>query len=530
MQKKLFSLLIALAMVVSLIAPLGNVLNAQTDDGFIISEYIEGSSLNKAIELYNGTLSTLTLSNYKLALYSNGALFSTASVTLSGTLVPGDTYVIANSGADPAILAVADLINNSVINFNGDDAVALIRVADESYVDVFGQIGFDPGTYWGVSPNTTLDHTLVRKPNVVKGDSIGSDAFDPSIEWDFYPVNDFTHLGSHVMTTGSAPTLDWTGETGYESDGVEPSSGAPSTTFTYRVKYTDADNDAPLSGYPKVHILKSSVEISGSPFTMTEVDPLDTTYTDGKLYTYSTILSAGSDYTYYFEAKDANNASATGAPTSPQTGPTVSGDGVPPVIYGVKPYRMSVTYEVHPQISASYTDDDSGINASSAYLKVDNVDVTSEATVTSTGLTYTPPSDLAIGTHTVEVGVSDNAGNLKTLQWYFSIIEPLTTPNHYFGVPHVSSRSISIAAIFCSICGRSPRSVLTAAISSTTSIPSTTWPKAAYWPSRWGAAACIMKNCEPAESGCMDRAIEITPRVWRIWFGTPLLENSPLIW
>jgi len=238
------------------------------------------------------------------------------------------------------------------------------------------------------------------------------------------------------VTANASPTLDWTGETGYESDGVEPSSGAPSTTFTYRVKYTDADNDAPLSGYPKVHILKSSVEISGSPFTMTEVDPLDTTYTDGKLYTYSTILSAGSDYTYYFEAKDANSLNATGTPTSPQTGPTVSGDGIPPVIYGVKPYRMSVTYEVHPQISASYTDDDSGINASSAYLKVDNVDVTSEATVTSTGLTYTPPSDLAIGTHTVEVGVSDNAGNLKTLQWYFSIIEPLTEPNHYFGVPH----------------------------------------------------------------------------------------------
>jgi len=238
------------------------------------------------------------------------------------------------------------------------------------------------------------------------------------------------------VTANASPTLDWTGEEGYESDGVEPSSGSSSISFVYRVKYTDADNDAPLSDYPKVHILKSSVEISGSPFTMTEVDPLDTTYTDGKLYTYSTILSAGSDYTYYFEAKDANNASATGIPTSSQAGPTVSGDGIPPVIYGVKPYRMSVTYEVRPEISALYTDDDSEINEASAYVKLDGVDVTSEATVTSTGLTYTPPSDLAIGTHTVEVGVSDNAGNLKTLQWYFSIIEPLTTPNHYFGVPH----------------------------------------------------------------------------------------------
>jgi len=238
------------------------------------------------------------------------------------------------------------------------------------------------------------------------------------------------------VTANAAPTLDWTGEVGYESDGIEPSSGGTTTTFTYRVKYTDADNDAPLSGYPKVHILKSSSEISGSPFTMTEVDPSDTTYSDGKLYTYSTTLSAGTDYTYYFEAKDANNASATGAPTSSQTGPTVSGDGVPPVIYGVKPYRMSMTYERRPQISASYTDDDSGINASSAYLKVDNVDVTSQATITATGLTYTPLIDLAIGTHTVEVGVKDIAGNLKTLQWNFTVVTQLMTANHYFGDPH----------------------------------------------------------------------------------------------
>lgn len=42
-----------------------------SDDGFIISEYIEGSSFNKAIELYNGTNTTIDLSQYKLVLYAN---------------------------------------------------------------------------------------------------------------------------------------------------------------------------------------------------------------------------------------------------------------------------------------------------------------------------------------------------------------------------------------------------------------------------------------------------------------------------
>lgn len=64
-----------------------------------------------------------------------------------GVLNPWDVYVIAHASADPAILAIANTTNNSVINFNGDDAIALMR-SDNTYVDVIGQIGLDPGTAW----------------------------------------------------------------------------------------------------------------------------------------------------------------------------------------------------------------------------------------------------------------------------------------------------------------------------------------------------------------------------------------------
>ncbi|MEW6558142.1 MAG: hypothetical protein AB1349_12470, partial [Elusimicrobiota bacterium] len=111
-----------------------------------------------------------------------------------------------------------------------------------------------------------------------------------------------------------SPTLSWTGEANYVSDGLDPETGVSTNTYTFRVKYTDADNDAPST--ISVVILKGGTGISGSPFTMTAVDPGDTTYTDGKLYTYSTALSAGYDYTYYFVSYDVNLAAATGAPTS----------------------------------------------------------------------------------------------------------------------------------------------------------------------------------------------------------------------
>ncbi|MBI4801289.1 MAG: hypothetical protein HY796_02085 [Elusimicrobia bacterium] len=118
----------------------------------------------------------------------------------------------------------------------------------------------------------------------------------------------------------TAPTLSWTGETNYTADGLNSEAGNILVNFIYRVKYTDADNDAPGSGYPKVHIKKGGVEISGSPFTMTFVSGVNST---GAVYTHSTALALGTDYTYYFEAQDAYGAPATGAPTAAVDAPDV---------------------------------------------------------------------------------------------------------------------------------------------------------------------------------------------------------------
>ena len=140
---------------------------AATTDLFI-SEYIEGSSFNKAIEIYNGTGSDVDLSAYSLELYSNGAATASQTVALSGTLADGDVFVLAHASADPAILAVADLLNSSVINFNGDDAVVLRK--DGAVVDAFGQIGFDLFQFYFYSFNNfsgigtfSLENTHVHR-------------------------------------------------------------------------------------------------------------------------------------------------------------------------------------------------------------------------------------------------------------------------------------------------------------------------------------------------------------------------------
>lgn len=119
----------------------------------------------------------------------------------------------------------------------------------------------------------------------------------------------------------SSPTLSWTGEANYLVDGLEPEVSVASTSFIYQVKYSDIDNDAPLTGYPKVHIKKSGVAISGSPFTMTYVSGQNNT---GAIYSYSKVItSTGTDYTYYFEAQDSSGAIASGAPITPIDSPDV---------------------------------------------------------------------------------------------------------------------------------------------------------------------------------------------------------------
>lgn len=190
--------------------------NAQNVDcsDLFFSEYVEGSSQNKAIEIYNPTSSSIDLSDYSVERYSNGATtFSAGGVTiLSGMLASGDVFVLTNGETDsaaqfgfcdPILIALGDMAepNGSYptpMHMNGNDAIVLTKNGE--IIDVFGKVGEDPGTAWSDPTGTwwTNDHTLIRKSTVLKGDANGLDAFDPSLEWDSLPENTWSNLGAHI--------------------------------------------------------------------------------------------------------------------------------------------------------------------------------------------------------------------------------------------------------------------------------------------------------------------------------------------
>lgn len=205
------------------------------------SEYVEGSSNNKALEIFNGTGATVDLSGYTVKLASNGNTWSTTnSVTLSGTLANNDVFVIANAGANATILGLADL-THTVTYYNGNDALGLFQ--GETLIDIIGIYQQDPGTAWPVAgtDGATLNHTLIRKPNVTQGNIDWTEASGTTVdnsEWIVHPIDYITDLGMHTFNPGggeqaATPTFNPPGGAYTQPMHVSIASTTPGATIRY---------------------------------------------------------------------------------------------------------------------------------------------------------------------------------------------------------------------------------------------------------------------------------------------------------
>lgn len=160
--------------------------NEQHAGDLIISTYVEGSSWNKAIELYNGTGKTLDLSKYSLQKQSNGAGPFNYTLKLTGSLATGKSYVIVHKQAAADLIAKASLVTDSLLQYNGNDAIALVRSGVT--IDMAGQANAGADVMWGA------DVTLQRNSYVTHPSS----TFNPS-EWTTLPMDSYSMLGSHQM-------------------------------------------------------------------------------------------------------------------------------------------------------------------------------------------------------------------------------------------------------------------------------------------------------------------------------------------
>ncbi len=210
------------------------------------SEYVEGWSNNKALEIYNPTGESIDLSSYSISRYANGG--TTPSTTqLTGIINAYGTFVVCLDKQDPNgegyeapvwdgyftytdsitgqevttydedtdLQSKVDLFLNPIyyfgtnadsaaafpttMYFNGNDAVTLELLGTGIVIDLIGKVGEDPGASWTDSEGNywTKDHTLRRKYEILGGVNMNPITFDPTLEWDSLPVNTFNGLGVH---------------------------------------------------------------------------------------------------------------------------------------------------------------------------------------------------------------------------------------------------------------------------------------------------------------------------------------------
>jgi uncharacterized protein len=278
---RVFASLLVLAIATALLPAQPASAAAPTE--LFFSEYIEGSSNNKALEIYNGTGAAIDLAagGYNVQMHFNGNPTAGLTINLTGVVADGDVYVLAQSSANATILAQADQTNGSGW-FNGDDAVVLRK--GTTILDVIGQIGFDPGSEWGTGLVSTADNSLRRKADICAGDSDGSDVFDPSLEWDGYATDTFDGLGAHASNCSDTPPVDDAPEiiSSYPANGVTdfPVNADLTITFSEPVDLTGNWFDlncstsgtvaATVSGGPATFTLDPDVDlVSGETCTLT---------------------------------------------------------------------------------------------------------------------------------------------------------------------------------------------------------------------------------------------------------------------
>ncbi len=212
------------------------------------SEYIEGSSLNKGLEIANFTGTSVNLSSYSILKQTNGSGAWGSELPLSGTLATGDVFVVVNSGATSAMQAAADLsTGGGALSFNGNDPVALFK--NGTLIDVIGD--------FNSAANYAQNQTLVRKSTI----SAPVNTYSAS-EWTVFSVDTFSDLGSHTFDGGTPPpTCDI--PTGLSSSSITQSSATISWNLTSAASYSVRYRVTGASVWTDVNNSSNSLSLSG---------------------------------------------------------------------------------------------------------------------------------------------------------------------------------------------------------------------------------------------------------------------------
>jgi hypothetical protein len=243
----------------------------------------------------------------------------------------------------------------------------------EVWVDLDDNGSYEAGEKYAMAETDALDTNIFNGKNYTKSLAIARTG-DGILNYRFY-ASDGSLVATGAPTADStvtilnnAPALDWTGEDFYQVDGVNPDSGGNGDTFTFRINFTDPDNEAPSIIQGWIDEDDDGSYAVSEKYDLVEVDAGDITTNDGKLYAASlAIARAGDgDLAYRFYATD-SHTDATGTPTQDSVLTVLAGANSPPslqfiaagcTVDGVKPQEGATGAEFAFTVSYADSEDD----------------------------------------------------------------------------------------------------------------------------------------------------------------------------
>jgi len=374
---------------------------------------------------------TLHATEASMMMISNNASFSGASwetyaTTKSWTLASSDGVKTVNFKAKDNAVSKEGLVDPNIASAVNDTIIldtaapTITRLSPDATTTTTTNLAIrvnlsDSGTGVNTSSVTlTLDNTSIPYANLIVTSGLVRYTA-PTIA-----------LGTHTVRVTAKDYVDHTGylnfsftvETEQQQGGNPPGGGediVPTISNVTRSPATVTTSDV--------------VTISATVTSVNTLKSVDLFWNDGTLHSkpmtlqsghlYKTTIgpfTAGTRITYYVVALDNKSLEKQSA-----TYNFTIKDNIGPTITVVSPEEGATITNRTPKIEATYSDS-SGINTSTVKLTFDGTDVTTYATITTTKITYTPATQLSYKEYTVNLEVSDQAGNKATKTWSFTVI------------------------------------------------------------------------------------------------------------
>lgn len=244
--------------------------NTLSSCSLYFSEYGEGSSNNKYLEIYNPGVESISLEGFALAHTVNapsipGEYETWVELPVNGIIEPQGVYLIVHSQAEIGLLNIADFSYGNLSN--GDDGFALVNGSptDFAVLDAVGDWNGDPGTGWDVAgtSSATANHTLIRKSTVATGNSgdwsTSAGTTEDDSEWVVLESDNWDNVGAHTADEVCDPSSNETDDVlgclyeaacNYDETATSDNGSCEFSscvvlgcTYLYALNYTEEAND-----------------------------------------------------------------------------------------------------------------------------------------------------------------------------------------------------------------------------------------------------------------------------------------------